>query len=109
LNTFLTLSDPTQQSIAKIVGEGVGLSDNPDLGQTFRFANGALVSYGATTEPFLVYGDIYHHWKDMAGVNSGYGHPIADPQFLPDGTICSIFEGGHVHRPHGGKDIIPEP
>lgn len=28
---------------------------------------------------------------------SGLGHLLADPQILEDGTICNIFEGGHVH------------
>lgn len=91
------------------MGEASGLSDNPDQGQTFQFANGALISYGSLTEPFLVYGDIYEHWKSMDGLNSGYGHPIADPQFFSDGTICSIFHGGHVHRRPGGREVVPEP
>jgi hypothetical protein len=34
----------------------------------------------------------------MGGINSGYGYPIADPQFLADGTICSVFVGGHIHQ-----------
>ena len=75
-----------------------GLTDNDNGGKTlhFRFAN--LVSYDFITPPFLVYGKIYDIWRDLGGVMSGLGHPLADPQILLDGTICSIFEGGHVHQ-----------
>ena len=83
----------------------VGLSDNPDGGQTFLFANGALISNDNATEPFFLYGDIFQHWNDLGGVKSGYGHPIADPQFLPDGSICSIFQGGHAHQLPGHKGV----
>jgi uncharacterized protein with LGFP repeats len=96
--TLLLFSDPTHQSIVKIAGKASGLTDNPDGGQTFQFANGALISYDKTTQPFFVYGGIYQHWNDVGGLKSGYGYPIADPQFLADGTICSIFMGGHIHQ-----------
>ena len=105
---WLVFSDPTNHSLVKILGEASGLSDNPVQGQTFKFANGALVSYGPVAAPFLVYGDIYRYWDSLAGLNSGFGYPIVDPQFLPDGTICSIFEGGHIHRPPGGTEVRAE-
>jgi uncharacterized protein with LGFP repeats len=96
--TLHLFSDPTHQSIAKIAGKASGLTDNPDGGQTFQFANGALISYDKTAQPAFLYGGIYQHWNNMGGLKSGYGYPIADPQFLADGTICSIFMGGHIHQ-----------
>jgi hypothetical protein len=26
------------------------------------------------------------------------GYPLSDPRFFPDGSTCSVFEGGHVHQ-----------
>ena len=66
------------------------------------FRNGQLVSWDNLTQPFLVYGSIYDTWTRLGGINSELKYPLADPQFLPDETICSVFEGGHIHQPPFG-------
>jgi uncharacterized protein with LGFP repeats len=68
-----------------------------------HFRTGRLISYDYVTEPFAFYGKIFDFWNDLGGLRSGLGHPVADPQFLPDGSTCNIFEGGHVHQ-SGMKD-----
>jgi hypothetical protein len=75
-----------------------GLTENDNGGKTFHFRFGRLISYDYVTEPFLFYGKTFDFWNDLGGLRGGLGHPIADPQFLPDGTTCNIFEGGHVHQ-----------
>jgi uncharacterized protein with LGFP repeats len=37
-------------------------------------------------------------WSSLGGVHSRLGHPLADPQDLPDGGHCQVFEGGHLHQ-----------
>jgi hypothetical protein len=76
----------------------LGLVDNENGGKTLHFRTGKLVSYDYRTPPFLVYGRIHEFWINLGGVRSGLGHPLADPQILEDGSICNIFEGGHVHQ-----------
>ena len=80
-----------------------GLTENENGGKMLHFGTSRLVSYDYVTEPFLIYGKIFNFWKDLGELMGGLGHPIADPQFLPDGSTCSIFEGGHVHQ-SGLKD-----
>jgi hypothetical protein len=75
-----------------------GLTDNDNGGKTLTFRFGRLVSYDFQTPPFLVYGKIFKLWYDLGGVKSGLGHPLVDPQILKDGTVCNIFEGGHIHQ-----------
>jgi hypothetical protein len=80
-----------------------GLADNENGGKTLHFRFGRLISYDYVSEPFAFYGKTFNFWDDLGGLRSGLGHPIADPQFLPDGSTCNIFEGGHVHQ-SGMKD-----
>jgi hypothetical protein len=93
-------SDHTGQSLAKALGDPSGshLVQNPNGGHTLTSTNGALVSYDDTTAPFPVYGKIFSLWRELGGVKSGLGHPIADPQFLPHESTCIIFGGGHIHQ-----------
>ena len=53
------------------------------------------------TPPFAVYGGICGFWDAAGGLESTYGRPICDEQGLPDGSRCSIFEGGHIHWYNG--------
>src|SRR5262249_25036410 len=104
---ILSFSDPANQPLTTLLGDiASGVEENPNEGKTVKYANGVLVSYGYNTPPFLIYGDVFKLWDNAGGVQSGYGHPIADPQFFNDGTICSIFEGGHIHKPMGGGAAI---
>jgi len=48
------------------------------------------------TPPFAVYGGIYRYWEGVGSLGLTYGRPICDKQRLPDGSRCSIFEGGHI-------------
>jgi hypothetical protein len=83
-----------------------GLVDNENGGKMLHFRYGALVSYDNQTPPFLVVGNVYTTWKKLGALKSNYKYPLADPQFLPDGTICSVFEGGHLHLPLGAKEAV---
>lgn len=74
-----------------------GLTENENGGKTLHFATGNLVSYDFRNPPFLIYGKIHQLWSDINNVKSGLGHPLAHPQIPEDGTICNIFEGGHIH------------
>jgi hypothetical protein len=40
----------------------------------------------------------------LGGAESGFGHSLIDPQFLSNGSVCSIFEGGHIHQLSPSKD-----
>jgi hypothetical protein len=75
-----------------------GLTENENGGRTLDFRPSQLVSYDLRTPPFLVYGKIWRFWNGLGGLRSGLGHPLADPQILEDGSLCCIFEGGHVHQ-----------
>jgi hypothetical protein len=83
-----------------------GLTDNDDKkgGKQLHFFNGRLVSRTRDTPPILIYGKIYDLWKSLSEIKSGLGYPLVDPRFLPDGSICSVFEGGHVHQ-IGTEDV----
>ena len=103
-------SDPSGKQLATLVGPTdcwpygwPGLTDNNLGGKSLHFRYGQLVSYGDTS-PFLIYGKFANYWKDLGGIESGFGYPIADPQFLPDGSICIIFQGGHIHQPSVSRD-----
>ena len=77
-----------------------GLTDNEDKkgGRTLHFRNGVLTSQTRDSPPFLVYGQIYELWRDLNGVSSGLGYPLADYRVLEDRTTCIVFEGGHIHK-----------
>jgi hypothetical protein len=75
-----------------------GLTDNDNGGKTLHFRFGRLISNTFQSPPLLIYGKIYNLWRDLGGFNSGFGYPLCDPQILPDGSTCSIFEGGHIHQ-----------
>jgi hypothetical protein len=77
-----------------------GLTDNEDKkgGKQLHFYSGRLVSRTRDTPPILVYEKIYDLWNTLGGIACGLGYPLADPRFLPDRSICSVFEGGHVHQ-----------
>jgi len=79
-------------------GGWAGLTENENGGRTLHFRPSQLVSYDLRTPPFLLYGKIFGFWNGLGGVRSGLGHPLADPQILEDGSLCCIFEGGHVHQ-----------
>jgi hypothetical protein len=81
-----------------------GLVDNENGGKMLYSRYGVLVSYDNQTPPCLVYGNIYTTWKQLGALKSEYKYPLADPQVLPDGTICSIFEGGHLHLQLGAQE-----
>jgi uncharacterized protein with LGFP repeats len=81
-----------------------GLTDNEGGGKTLHFLNGRLVSYQNQVPPLLVYGKINELWLELGGSKSPLGYPLADPQFLSDGTVCTVFEGGHIHQPSGSED-----
>jgi hypothetical protein len=98
-------SDPSGKQLARLMGPTdrwplgwPGLTQNDLGGQTLWFRSAWLVSYGEVS-PFLVYGKLADFWNNLKGIESGFGYPIADPQFLPDGSICIIFQGGHIHQP----------
>jgi hypothetical protein len=104
-NVIHSRSDPNSQQIGVLMGPAdswparwAGLVDNDNGGQTLHFRAARLISYDDRTSPFAVYGEFFTIWDSIGGVRSGLGHPIADPQFLADGTTCLIFEGGHVHQ-----------
>jgi hypothetical protein len=80
-----------------------GLTDNNLGGKTLLFLTDTLPSYGDIS-PFLVYGTLVDFWKNLGGIESGFGYPIADPQFLPNVSICIIFQGGHIHQPSVSRD-----
>jgi hypothetical protein len=104
--TKKTLSGPSDQPLTRLLGDlSSSILENPNEGRRVDFKNGALLSHAFHSPPFLVYGDIFNLWKSLGEVNSPLGLPIADPQLLPDGSTCSIFEGGHVHKPPGAKEV----
>jgi hypothetical protein len=107
LFSLLTPSGPNGQTLTTLLGDiSSGILDNPIEGRRVDFKNGALISYSFRGPPFLVYGDIYGLWKSLGEATSPLGLPIADPQLLDDGSTCSIFEGGHVHKPPGAKEVL---
>jgi len=82
-------------------GRLVSLSNNPnDFNVTFSTPI-------ELTPPFAVYGGIYKFWDAAGGLESTYGRPICDEQGLPDGSRCSIFEGGHIHWYNGEAKGFP--
>ena len=85
-----------------------GLTDNENGGKMLHFWLGRLTSYDYITEPFAFHGKIFDFWIDLSGLTSGLGHPMADPQFPPDGSMCNIFEGGHIHQ-GGMMGILRQP
>jgi hypothetical protein len=104
-STFFFGSDPSGKQLAGLLGPSdcfphnwPGLTDNENGGKTLHFRYGRLISRTFQAPPFLIYGDIYNLWKDLGSYNSGLGMPLADPQFLEDGSTCCIFDGGHVHH-----------
>jgi uncharacterized protein with LGFP repeats len=105
--SFLTCSGPGDQTLTTLMGDiSSGILDNPNEGRRVNFSKGALLSHGFQMPPFLVYGDIFTLWTSLGEANSPLGLPIADPQLLGDGSTCSIFEGGHVHKPPGAKEVV---
>jgi hypothetical protein len=82
------------------------MTDNINGGRTLNFTTGKLVSYDFRSAPFLVYGKIMEFWESLGGLNSGLGHPLADPQILDDGSLCSVFEGGHIHQEGSRNPIV---
>jgi hypothetical protein len=103
-------SDPNGKQLASLIGptdswphDWPGLADNPGGGKSLHFRYGRLISSTFQSPPVLIYGPIYNYWKDISGLNSGLGYPLADPQYLDDGSICSVFQGGHVHQ-FGSRD-----
>ena len=62
-----------------------------------HFRSGRLISYDYVTEPFAFYGKIFNFWNDLGGLVGGLGHPLADPQFLPDGTTCIVRRKEDAH------------
>lgn len=107
-NSHFSCSDFTGQSFAQVLGgaDGGGLVEDSNYGRRLTFANGVLTAHNDSimTIPFLVCGKIYHFWYSLGGLQSGFGHPIADPQALPDGSMCSIFQGGHIHQQSPSKE-----
>jgi hypothetical protein len=104
-------SDPSGKQLGILLGptdsvpqNWLGLTDNQDGGKTLHFRFGKLVSYDNQTAPFLVYGKICDVWNKLGGIKSDLKYPLTDPQFLPDESICSVFEGGHIHQPRGSND-----
>jgi hypothetical protein len=81
-----------------------GLVNNAEGGKSLYFRNGRLISFDNQSTPFLVYGKIYETWKKLGELKSELKYPLSDPQFLPDESICSIFEGGHIHQLRGSND-----
>lgn len=107
---FSNSSDPSGKQLATLMGptdcwpQGwPGLADNKLGGKSLYFRYSLLVSYGDTS-PFLVYGKFADYWKNLGGIESGFGYPIADPQFLRDGSTCIIFQGGHIHQLSASRD-----
>jgi hypothetical protein len=107
---FPNCSDPSGKQLAGLIGPTdcwpygwPGLADNTNGGKSLHFRYAQLVSYDATA-PFLVYGKFADLWKDLGGLESGFGYPIADPQVLPDGSVCVIFQGGHIHQVSASRD-----
>jgi hypothetical protein len=100
----LYCSDPSGEQLGIALGnpgyQGRFLTDNEDKkgGKQLDFYNGRLVSRTRESPPILVYGKNYDLWNDLGGITSGLGYPLVDPRFLPDGSVCSVFEGGHVHQ-----------
>jgi hypothetical protein len=104
-------SDPSGKQLGVLLGPAdcwprnwPGLTDNQDGGKTLHFRFGRLVSYDNQTSPFLVYGKIYEVWNKLGGIKSLMKYPLADPQFLSDESVCSVFEGGHIHQSRGSND-----
>jgi len=108
-STELTLSfscsDATGKQFGSLLGptdcfpgNWPGLTDNDNGGKTLYFRWGRFISNTFQSPPFVFFGQIFQLWNDFGGLNSGFGYPLADPQILPDGSICSIFEGGHIHQ-----------
>ena len=104
-------SDASGKQLAVLLGPAdcwpagwPGLTDNDEGGKTLHFRNGRLVSYDNQSPPCMIYGNIYKVWNDLGGIKSQLKYPLADPQFLPDESICSVFEGGHIHQPRGSQD-----
>ena len=107
---FSNYSDPSGKQLATLMGpadcwpyEWPGLTDNNLGGKMLHFRFGVMVSHDDTS-PFLVYGKFAEYWKNLGGIESGFGYPIADPQFLPDGSTCIIFQGGHIHQLSASRD-----
>jgi len=97
--------EPSNKQLGLLAGstnlwphDSPGLTENENGGKMLHLATGALISYDYVTEPFLIYGKIYTLWSNIGGLKGGLGHPLADPKFLPNGSTCSIFVGGHVHQ-----------
>jgi hypothetical protein len=98
-------SEPNGKQFANLLGptdcnpqSWPGLTDNENGGKTFPFRYGRLISNTYQSPPFIVYGGIFTLWNRLGGLRSGFGYPIADPQILPDESVCSIFQGGHIHQ-----------
>jgi hypothetical protein len=109
-NISNTHRDPRDKQLGSLAGSTnfwphgwPGLTENENGGKMLHLTSGALISYDYVTEPFLIFGKIYSLWTDLGGVKCGLGHPLADPKFLPNGSTCSIFVGGHIHQ-SGMKD-----
>ena len=94
----------TGKQLAGILGlvewwrHGPTFTDNPHGGKMLEFQDARLISSAYQSPPVLVYGKNLKFWFDLGSFNSGLGYPIADPQLLPDGSTCNIFQGGHVHQ-----------
>jgi hypothetical protein len=98
-------SEPNGKQLGYLLGptdgwprEWLGLTDNENGGKTLHFRQGRLISSTYQSSPFIVYGGIFTLWDKLGALKSGFGYPLADPQFLPDGSVCSVFEGGHIHQ-----------
>lgn len=94
-----TVRHPTdgESVIQKLGLPCLKLQTNAAGGQRYNWLTGEMVSIDNNTPPCVVYGPIYDLWNGLGNVESGWGRPIADVQYLDDGSCCSVFEGGHIH------------
>ena len=92
---------PSGKMIIEILGHSREVVDNPCGGQNARFLGGHLVSINNNSLPYVIYGEIWNLWRNLGGVESGWGRPLVDEQDLGDGGRCSVMEGGHIHLFNG--------
>ena len=104
--TTSSCSDPSGKQFTTLIGSTdcwpsgwPGLTDNSLGGKSLAsWSHMVILSCSSHTVNSQTIGKI------LVTSSLGLAVLLRIPQFLPDGSICIIFQGGHIHQPSVSRD-----
>lgn len=103
----LAIYNKWQNLASAMTAQGQSVQDylGAPVGDVFSLAGGGEAQYyergmivlGKDGKPFVVFGAIYLHYRELGGVTGFLGLPLSDEQSAANGGRCSLFANGDIY------------